>query len=404
MIVQDVRRAPLEGLRVLELASILAGPWAGQLLADLGADVIKVEAPGRGDETRRWGPPFMEGSDGQPLEAAYFHACNRGKRSIEIDLAAPDGQSRVRELASDADVLIENFRVGRLAGFGLDYAALGALNSRLIYCSITGYGQDGPYSERPGYDFVIQGLSGIMDLTGEADGPPQKTGVAFSDIFTGIYAVVAIQAALIDRSRTGRGTHIDMALLDSMVGVLANQASNLFVSGTAPHRMGNAHPNIVPYQVFPARDGRVVIAAGNDRQFAGLCEVLGLRNIAKSDAYANNAARVANRAALVAELGAATRRCDASDLIERLSDAGVPAGPVNTLDQVFADPQVIHRKIKVSLADTDTKAGSTAGLRPPFLLDGSSVHSTRPPPRLGGDNRDILGSGDATWPDPPGRD
>jgi crotonobetainyl-CoA:carnitine CoA-transferase CaiB-like acyl-CoA transferase len=389
--------APLKGIRVLELASILAGPWAGQLLADLGAEVIKVEAPERGDETRRWGPPFVEGANGEPLDAAYFQACNRGKRSIEIDLGSPDGQARARDLAREADVLIENFRLGRLAQFGLDYAALSALNPKLIYCSITGFGQDGPYAARAGYDFVIQGLAGIMDLTGEADGSPQKMGVAFSDIFTGIYSVVAIQAALIDRARTGRGVHIDMALLDTMVGVLANQALNLFVSGTAPHRMGNVHPNIVPYQVFSTRDARVVIAVGNDRQFAALCKVLGLDEVAESDAYRDNPSRVANRAHLVPSLEEATRRFTTDDLVARLAEAGVPAGPVNALDEVFVDPQVVHRAMKVSVSDPNLKAASADGLRPPFLFDGVQVLSTRPPPRLGADNGDILGSPDAAW-------
>jgi crotonobetainyl-CoA:carnitine CoA-transferase CaiB-like acyl-CoA transferase len=388
---------PLKGIRVLELASILAGPWAGQLLADLGAEVIKVEPPGRGDETRRWGPPFVEGTNGEPLDAAYFHACNRGKRSIEIDLADSGGQARVHDLARGADVLIENFRLGRLAQFSLDYETLSALNPRLIYCSITGFGQDGPYAERPGYDFVIQGLAGIMDLTGEIDGAPQKMGVAFSDIFTGIYSVVAIQAALIDRARTGRGVHIDMALLDSMVGVLANQASNLFVSGLAPQRMGNAHPNIVPYQVFPTGDGCAVIAVGNDRQFAALCDVLGLKGVAESDAYRDNASRVANRADLVPVLERETRRFATDDLIHRLVDAGVPAGPVNTLDEVFADPHVAHRGMKVSVIDPALKTGLAAGLRPPILFDGKSALSTRPPPRLGVDNNEILGEEGAVW-------
>lgn len=289
--------------------------------------------------------------------------------------------------------------MGQLVRYGLDFPQLSGLNPRLIYCSITGYGQDGPYANRPGYDFVIQGLAGIMDLTGERDGAPQKMGVAFSDVFTGLYAVVAIEAALIERERTGLGTHIDMALLDSMIGVLANQASNLFVSGVAPHRMGNAHPNIVPYQVFLTQDKSAVIAVGNDRQFAALCNVLALPHLVTSDLYRDNAARVANRNQLIAVLEKATREWRADKLIERLSKAGVPAGPVNALDQVFSDPQVSHRNMKVSLPDSDVKEGEATGLRPPFLFDGKPVVSRRPPPRLGADNQSISGSGKQAWID-----
>ena len=268
-------QAPVAGLRVVEFARILAGPWIGQTLADLGADVVKVEAPG-GDDTRSWGPPFVPGIDGDHLSAAYFHACNRGKRSIVLDFSTEHGRDAARRLAADADVVIENFKLGGLKKYGLDYESLSALNPRLVYCSITGFGQDGPYAHRAGYDYIVQGLGGIMDLTGDPQGEPQKVGVAFADIFTGLYGVIAIQAALAQRERTGRGQHIDMALLDCMTGVLANQALNYLVSGASPHRMGNAHPNIAPYQVFAVADGHIILAVGNDGQFARLCEALGL--------------------------------------------------------------------------------------------------------------------------------
>src|SRR5262249_27169623 len=266
--------APLDGLRVVELARILAGPWIGQTLADLGADVIKVEAP-EGDDTRRWGPPFVHGPNGESLDSGYFHSCNRGKRSLVADFRTLEGQAIVRQLAQSSDVLLENFKVGGLAKYGLDYASLAALNPRLIYCSVTGFGQSGPYAHRPGYDFIIQGMGGIMDLTGEPEGAPQKIGVAFADIFTGTYGAIAVLAALRQRDQTGRGQHIDLALLDSMVGLLANQSLNYLVSGQVPHRMGNAHPNIVPYQTFAVRDGYAIVAVGNDTQFTRLCEYLG---------------------------------------------------------------------------------------------------------------------------------
>ena len=287
---------PLAGLKVLELARILAGPWAGQTLADLGAEVIKVERPGAGDDTRGWGPPFVEGENGERLDAAYFHSCNRGKRSLAVDFERPEGQEIVRRLAARADVLIENFKTGGLAKYGLDYASLKAINPRLVYCSITGFGHDGPYAARAGYDFIVQGMGGVMDLTGEPDGEPQKIGVAFADIFTGVYAVVAIQAALIRRGITGLGGEIDMALLDTQVSVLANQALNFLVSGKSPRRLGNAHPNIVPYQVFEAADGPLIVAAGNDRQTRDFCRILGLEALAADPRYATNADRVRNRA------------------------------------------------------------------------------------------------------------
>ncbi|MBB3999246.1 crotonobetainyl-CoA:carnitine CoA-transferase CaiB-like acyl-CoA transferase [Aureimonas pseudogalii] len=326
---------PLRGLRVVELARILAGPWMGQTLADLGADVIKVESPA-GDDTRTWGPPFVERGDER--SAAYFHACNRGKRSITADFASQDGRDLVRRLAATADVLIENFKVGGLQRYGLDYESLKAANPRLVYCSVTGFGQDGPAAHRAGYDFMIQGMSGIMDLTGDPDREPQKIGVAFADIFTGLYGVVAIQAALWQRETTGVGQHVDMALFDCMTGVLANQAMNYLVSGTAPRRLGNAHPNIAPYQTLPVTDGHVIVACGNDGQFARLTAILGLAELATDPAFATNAARVANREALTARLQERTSAWCRDDLLSALEAAGVPGGPINSVADVFADP------------------------------------------------------------------
>ncbi|ADZ71315.1 CaiB/BaiF CoA transferase family protein [Polymorphum gilvum] len=381
--------APLEGLKVLEVARILAGPWAGQTLADLGADVIKVESPA-GDDTRTWGPPFVTSDTGEALDAAYYHACNRGKRSITIDFQTPEGQALVRRLAADADVLIENFKVGGLAKYGLDYASLKEVNPRLIYCSITGFGQDGPYAHRAGYDFMIQGMAGIMDLTGAPDGEPQKVGVAIADIFTGTYGVVGILAALRRRDRTGVGEHVDMALLDTQVAVLANQAQNYFVSGKAPRRLGNAHPNIVPYQVFPASDGHLIIACGNDGQFVRLCGVLGNPPFASDPAYATNAGRVAGRDALVPQIAALTRTFTRDDLLAQLEQVGVPAGPINTVADVFDDPQVRHRAMKVDLPAPGTAAGTLATVRTPIRFSDSTLTIDRAAPRLGEHTGEIL--------------
>lgn len=305
---------PLKGLKVVELARILAGPWAGQILSDLGADVVKVESPA-GDDTRAWGPPFVENADGS-RDAAYFHAANRGKSSVAIDFATADGQAEVRRLVADADVVIENFKVGGLRKYGLDYQSLAQLNPRMVYCSITGFGQDGPYASRAGYDFIIQGMSGIMDLTGEPDGPPEKIGVAYADILTGLYAVIGIQAALAQRERSGRGQHVDLALFDVMVGTLANQAMNYLVSGVSPRRLGNAHPNIAPYEAFPTRDSWIIVAVGNDQQFQRFCKVIGLEEDAR---FATNAQRVAERAALSALIAVATRDWERDRLLERLT-------------------------------------------------------------------------------------
>ena len=361
---------PLAGLKVVELARILAGPWAGQLLADLGAEVVKVERPGTGDDTRQWGPPFA--ADGA---SAYFHSCNRGKRSVAIDLETPDGQSQVRALAREADVLIENFKVGGLVRYGLDYPSLAALNPKLVYCSITGFGQTGPYAARPGYDFIIQGMGGAMSLTGEPDGAPQKSGIAYADLFTGLYASVAILAALRERDRSGRGAHIDMALLDTQVAVLANQALNWMVSGDVPTRMGNGHANLVPYQAFAAADGEIIVAVGNDPQFERLCALLGLEALATDERFRTNPARVVNRSALIPLLDQAIRGRGVKELSDALEAAGIPAGPINAVDAVFADPQVVHRGLMIE--------GDTPGLASPIVIDGRRQTAEAPAPALG---------------------
>lgn len=380
---------PLGGLRVLELARILAGPWIGQTLADLGADVIKVESPD-GDDTRGWGPPFVEDTQGKPVDAAYFHCCNRGKRSIIVDFRERSGQDTIRQLAAASDVFVENFKVGGLARYGLDYATLQAVNPRLIYCSVTGFGQSGPYARRAGYDFMIQGMSGVMDLTGEPDGSPQKIGVAFADIFTGTYGVIGILAALAQRERTGKGQHIDMSLMDSMVGVLANQGLNYLVSQRAPRRMGNAHPNIVPYQVFPTRDGHVIIAVGNDAQFQRLCAYLNRPEIAADVRYATNADRVAHRDELCTDLAALLRTRSRDEVLDAMEELGVPAGPINTVADVFADPQVVHRQMQLDLPAPWAKGGKVPGIRTPLRFSDARLAFDRPSPRLGEHTEEIL--------------
>jgi crotonobetainyl-CoA:carnitine CoA-transferase CaiB-like acyl-CoA transferase len=373
---------PLAGLRVLELARILAGPWCGQLLADLGAEVVKVERPEGGDDTRAWGPPFVTDAAGDPWSAAYFHCCNRGKTSLALDFETEAGRAAVRALAATSDVVIENFKVGGLVRHGLDYESLSTLNPRLVYCSISGFGQTGPYAERAGYDYIIQGLAGLMDITGEPDGEPQKVGVAVIDLFTGVYAATAILAALRRRDTTGKGGHVDMALLDVAVAILANQAMNYLVSGRAPSRLGNAHPNIAPYQVFAVADGRVIIAVGNDRQFRALCAVLGLPALADAPAFASNAARVANRAALVAALSPVLAGRGRAELSAALDAAGVPVGPINSIADVFADPQVIHRGLARDLvADDGSRVPTVAS---PIVLDGVRQVAARASPKLGG--------------------
>lgn len=381
--------APLKGIKVVELARILAGPWTGQTLADLGADVIKVESP-QGDDTRGWGPPFVKDEAGADRDAAYFHACNRGKRSIAVDFRTQEGQDLVRRLVADADILVENFKVGGLAKYGLDYDSLSKVNPKLIYCSITGFGQDGPYAHRAGYDFMIQGMGGIMDLTGDPEGDPQKIGVAFADIFTGLYGVVGVLAALRRRDETGEGEWVDMALLDAQVGVLANQALNYFVSGKAPKRLGNAHPNIVPYQVFPASDGHLIIAVGNDGQFRRLCAVLGLPELADNPRYATNAARVAARSDLVPILTAETSTRARDDLLAALEGEGVPAGPINSVEDVFNDKQVLHRDMKVDLPATGVECGSVASVRTPIRFRNGTLVLDRAAPALGEHTEEIL--------------
>ena len=368
-------------IRVLELARILAGPWAGQLLADLGAHVIKVERPDGGDDTRTWGPPFIADAGGETQSAAYFHATNRGKKSIALDFETAEGRAAVITLAKQADVIIENFKVGSLAKYGLDYASLRVINPGIVYCSITGFGQTGPYAARAGYDFIIQGMGGIMDLTGAPDGEPQKIGVAFADIFTGVYATTGILAALIKRDTSGVGSHVDMALLDTQVAVLANQSMNYLASGNVPTRLGNAHPNIVPYQLFPTSDGQIIIASGNDGQFVRLCRLLGLSDLPSDQRFATNSGRVQNRQTLVPLIASITLHSTTSDLLAGLEAAGIPAGPVNALDQVFRDPQIVAREMRLDLERPD---GSTVpSVRSPIVLDGEACVARDPSPTLG---------------------
>ncbi|PQO24262.1 CoA transferase [Rhodobacteraceae bacterium WD3A24] len=367
-------QGPLEGLRVIELARILAGPWAGQTLADLGADVVKVESPS-GDDTRQWGPPFITREDGS-REAAYFHATNRGKRSIRADFRTEEGRHTVRELIAGADVVIENFKVGGLAKYGLDYESLRGVNPRLVYCSITGFGQTGPYAHRAGYDYIIQGMSGLMSVTGPADGQPHKVGVAVTDIFTGIYAATAILAAIEQRHRTGEGQLIDMALMDSAVAIMANQAMNYLATGTSPRRLGNYHPNLSPYQVFPCTDGHIIIATGNDGQYRRLCDLLARPDLADAPQYLTNADRVENREALSAELSEASARFTKAGLLEACEGAGVPAGPINDMAEVFDDPQVRARGMELDM-------DGLKGVRSPFVMSGGVGDLSRPAPRLG---------------------
>lgn len=388
----DTKRGPLAGLKVLELARILAGPWAGQTLADMGADVVKVESPD-GDDTRRWGPPFVTGPDGDELSAAYFHACNRGKRSIVADFRTDEGRALVRTLAASADVVIENFKVGGLVRHGLDPASLRALNPRLVVASITGFGQDGPYAGRAGYDFLIQGMGGAMSVTGQADGPPTKTGYAIADIASGLYATIGILAALRRRDETGQGAHVDVALLDTQVALLANQAMNYLVSGTAPQRAGNAHPSIVPYDVFPTADGHAIVAVGNDGQFRRLCAAIGVPALADDPAYATNPARTRNRVALTAALSLATRRFGRDDLLARLEAATVPAGPINSIADAFADPQVRHRALRADLPSAS--AGSVPSMRTPVSIDGRPMRAPVASPDLGADAESVRN--DPAW-------
>jgi crotonobetainyl-CoA:carnitine CoA-transferase CaiB-like acyl-CoA transferase len=387
----------LAGLRVLDLSRVLAGPWASQLLGDLGADVIKVEKPGEpgrgGDDTRGWGPPWLADGAGQATaDAAYFLCTNRNKRSLTVDITRPAGQEIVTDLAAQSDVVLENFKVGGLKAYGLDYASLAALNPRLVYCSITGFGQDGPYAARAGYDFLIQGMGGLMSVTGRADDEegagPQKVGVALTDILTGLYATIAIQAALAHREKTGLGQHIDLALLDVQVACLANQAMNYLVSGKAPRRMGNGHPNIVPYQDFPTADGDMILAIGNDGQFARFCEIAGHAEWAADPRFASNAARVKSRSELLPLLRQATVMKTTADWIALLENAAVPCGPINDLAAVFADPQVLHRGLRVDLPHA--AGGKAPQVGNPIRFSATPVDYRHAPPLLGQDTEAIL--------------
>jgi len=385
---------PLAGLRVLELARILAGPWVGQLLADLGADVVKVESPA-GDDTRQWGPPFVEGAEGENLSAAYFHACNRGKRSIALDFGKAEDLAIAKRLAAHADVVVENFKVGGLAKYGLDAASLRAAHPRLVYASITGFGQTGPYAERAGYDFMIQGMAGAMSITGEPDGQPQKAGYATADIFTGMYTSVAILAALRQRDATGEGAAIDCALFEAQAAVLGNQAMNYFVGGKAPTRMGNAHPNIVPYAVYPASDGHIIMATGNDRQFRDAMAAIGAPEIAADPSYATNKDRIARRAEIEAKIGAVTAVLPRETMLARFEAGKVPAGPINTIADVFADPQATARGIRVELAAPQAKGGTIPTVRGPIVMNGRPLLAETPSPKLDADRESVLG--DEGW-------
>ena len=383
----------LAGLRVLDLSRVLAGPWSGQLLADLGADVVKVERPGAGDDTRAWGPPWLTDDQGQPTaESAYFMSANRNKRSVAIDIAKPEGQALVRRLAEQADIVLENFKVGGLAQYGLDYASLKELNPRLIYCSITGFGQSGPYAKRAGYDFLIQGMGGLMSLTGRPDGSegegPLKVGVALTDVMTGLYATIAVLAALAHRERSGVGQHIDLALLDVQIASLANQAANYLVGGIVPKRMGNAHPSIVPYQDFPTADGYMIIAVGNDGQFAKLAATLGHPEWSADERFRTNPERVRHRDELIAQIRAVTATRTTDEWVAAMEAAGVPCGPINTLDRVFADPQVQARGVRVDMAHP--LADKVSLVANPIRMSESPVQYRRPPPMLGEHTGDVL--------------
>ena len=384
---------PLNGIRVLDLSRILAGPWAGQLLADLGADVIKVEKPESGDDTRQWGPPYLKDLEHKDTsEAAYFLAANRGKRSITVDITQAEGQALLQKLAMHVDIVIENYKVDGLKKYGLDYATLSALNPKLIYCSITGFGQTGPYRARAGYDFMIQGMGGLMSITGEADGNagagPQKVGVAVTDIFTGLYATIGIQGALIDRQQSGLGQHIDMALFDVQAAVLANQASNYLVGGITPQRMGNAHPNIVPYQAFASQDGHIILAVGNDGQFKKFCDVGNCPELALDPRFATNPNRVANRELLCSQLAHLIKQRTSEDWLTALEQKGVPCGPINTIDKVFNDPQLISRNMRIQV---DHPLGGAVELSGnPIHYSRSELNQTKAPPLLGEDTQAIL--------------
>ena len=387
-------KGPLSGVRVLDLSRVLAGPWATQMLADLGAEVIKIERPGVGDDTRAWGPPFTTKADGSKGDAAYFLCANRGKKSVELDLATPEGAEIVRKLSKTCDVVVENFKTGGLKKYGLDHAALAAINPKLVYCSITGFGQDGPDAHRAGYDYMIQAMGGLMSITGQPDGAPgaepMKVGVAVVDLFTGLYASNAIMAALLHARATGQGQSIDIALFDVQAAMLANQATNWFVSGKAPTRMGNAHPNLAPYQPFPCTDGMVVIAVGNDGQFRSLAGALGAPGLGADPRFLTNARRIEHRAAMTAEISALTAGLTMHGLMTALEAAGVPCGPVNTIDQVFDEPQAKYRGLEVTQDRADL-SGPVRTVASPIRMSVTPVAYDRPPPALGADTDEVLG-------------
>ena len=383
---------PLAHVRVLDLTRVLAGPWATQILADFGAEVIKIEKPGEGDDTRGWGPPFLTNADGSSGDAAYFLACNRGKHSVAIDIAQPQGQALIRRLAAQCEIVIENFKVGGLKKYGLDYESLRAVNPEIIYCSITGFGQTGPYAARAGYDFMIQAIGGLMSVTGERDevpgGGPQKVGVAVADLFTGLYATTAILAAVLHKRATGEGQHIDAALLDTQVAMLANLNSNYLVSGNVPGRMGNAHQNIVPYQTFQTADGYAIIAVGNDRQFREFCSIIGVPGLAEDPLFSANRGRVQNRAALIPLLIEPMKARTTHDWVMALEAAAVPCGPINHLGEVFADPQVVAREMALKMVRADGVVTPTVAN--PVRFSATPVEYRKAAPKLGEDTSVIL--------------
>ena len=390
----------LSHIRVLDLSRVLAGPWCSQHLADLGAEVIKIERPGTGDETRAWGPPYLKDADGNDTtEAGYYLSCNRGKKSLTLDIATKEGQDIVRKLAAKSDVVLENYKVGQLKKYGLGYDDLSAINPKIVYCSITGFGQTGPWSHRPGYDFIIQGLGGLMSITGERDdlpgGGPQKVGVAVTDLMTGMYSTIAILAALIHRDRSGTGQYIDMALLDVSVAMLANMNMNYLTSGQVPKRWGNAHPNVIPYQVFACSDGHIIVAVGNDNQFRKFCEALGVSELGSDERFATNSNRIRHRTALIPLLEPLVKLRTRDEWVNALEAVGVPCGPINNIDQVFENPQVKARGIQVSIPHP--LAGSVPQVASPMRFSETPIEYHDAPPTLGQHNeyvlREVLGMG-----------
>lgn len=388
-----MNQQPLSGYKVLDMSRILAGPWAGQVLADLGAEVIKIERPGAGDDTRHWGPPYLKDSDGNDTsDAAYYFCANRGKKSVTLDITQPEGQAIIRKLAAQCDVLIENYKVGGLKKYGLDYESLKTVNPALVYCSVTGFGQTGPYAKRAGYDFLIQGMGGLMSITGEPDstpgGGPVKVGVAVTDLFTGLYAAIAIQGALLERVRSGLGQYIDLSLLDVQAAVLANQASNYLVGDMVPGRLGNAHPNIVPYQAFATRDGHIILAIGNDSQFRKFCAAAGVPELADHAKYATNRARVENRSEVCTRVAELIAEKPSQHWLDILEAEGVPCGPINNIDQVFADPQIVAREMAVKVPEA--RAGEVTLTANPIKFSRTPISYEMAPPQLGSHTGAIL--------------